>query len=368
VAAHLVRRDSIFYLIDGKIRKSLKTDKKGLAQHRLKQYIRGKYGFEPTPTVEDFYERWIEDKVEPLVRRSLIRDYQQHFKAYILPALKHVRLAALSTRDLNDLRVSLLKRGLSLKSTNNIIGASFRAMYRDARLEIEALQGKDPFIDLKWPRMPAEKPDPFTAEERDRIIEWHIKNDFFYYPLVAWQFHTGMRPSETFALTWRDVNLEGKTVSINRSRSLGVTAATKTAHADRIIPLSDALVSILKLLPSRKLGIEHVFVGKFGDPMSKKWGQHYWTKRLKKLDIRHRKFYATRHTFITEQVKAGKNLKAIADYVGTSVAMIEKNYCARQGLSINQPNFDTVDILNSGKDSFGDRDSPHAPRCENDPR
>ena len=44
-------------------------------------------------------------------------------------------------------------------------------------------------------------------------------------------------------------------------------------------------------------------------------------------------------------MKAGHNLKAIADYVGTSVAMIEANYCARQGLNLaqnshsSQPNY-----------------------------
>ena len=300
MAAHLVKRDSTYYLVDANLRKSLKTTKKGLAQHLLEQYIKGKYGLQPTPTVEDFFERWIETKVEPLVRRTTIRDYRMHFKAYILPALKHVPLAALATRDLNDFRVSLLKSGLAVKTARNIVDGSFRAMYRDARIEIEALQGKDPFIDIQWPRLPGKKPDPFTAEERDRIIEWYTRNDFFYFPLIAWQFHTGMRPSETFALTWPDIDLEGKTVSIHKSRVMGVTAATKTAHSDRIIPLDEKLVSILKLLPSKALGLEHVFVGKRGDPMSKKWAEHYWQKPLKKLDIRPRKFYATRHTTITE--------------------------------------------------------------------
>ena len=70
--------------------------------------------------------------------------------------------------------------------------------------------------------------------------------------------------------------------------------------------------------------------------MSKKWAEHFWKAPLKTLGIRHRKFYACRHTTITELVKAGHNLKAIADYVGTSVAMIEANYCARQGLGIAQ--------------------------------
>lgn len=167
---HLKRRGSIWCLIDGDLRKSLNTGKKGVGEYLLEQYIKGKYGMSPTPTVQEFYDLWIETKVEPLFRRALIRDYQTHFKSYILPALKTTRLAALSTKTVNDFRVALLKRGLAVKTARNIIDGSFRAMYRDARIEIESLQGKDPFIDVQWPRLPHKKPDPFSAEHRDRII------------------------------------------------------------------------------------------------------------------------------------------------------------------------------------------------------
>jgi integrase len=245
----------------------------------------------------------------------------------------------------------------------NIIDGSFRALFRDARLEIEELQGKNPFIDVQWPRLPKKRPDPFTAEERDRIITWYIKNDFFYYPLVAWQFQTGMRPSETFGLTWQDIDLEAKILSINKSRVMGITAATKTANSERVIPLDDALIGILKLLPSLELGLEHVFVGKRGEPMSKKWAEHFWSKQLKKAGVRHRKFYSTRHTAITQLVRAGENLKAIADFMGTSVAMIEANYCARQGLNIKKSsNCCTVDGLNTEKDWLRGRDLNPGPQ------
>jgi hypothetical protein len=36
---------------------------------------------------------------------------------------------------------------------------------------------------------------------------------------------------------------------------------------------------------------------------------------------------------ITELVKAKHGFKAIADYIGTSVAMIEKDHCNTSGLS-----------------------------------
>jgi Transposase, Mutator family len=49
---------------------------------------------------------------------------------------------------------------------------------------------------------------------------------------------------------------------------------------------------------------------------------------------RKRNFIAhARHTFITEQVKRGELLKAIAGYCGTSVVMIEQDYCGTLTLS-----------------------------------
>ncbi|MET0500744.1 MAG: site-specific integrase [Candidatus Binatia bacterium] len=163
-----------------------------------------------------------------------------------------------------------------------------------------------------------------------------MENDFFFYPWVYFQFHAGARPSEASALTWADVDLERGTVSVNKSRNMGTEAATKTANSERIIPVDGRMVEILKLLPSRDLGLQYVFVGKRGEPMSKKWAEHNWSGPLKKLGIRHRKFYATRHTFITEMVIAGQNLKGIADYVGTSVTMIEADYCARMALTTHR--------------------------------
>jgi hypothetical protein len=170
--------------VDGETRISLKTSKKGLAEHRLKDYIKGKYGLTPTPTVEDFFERWIQGKVEPLFRRGLIRDYRQHFKAYILPTYKDVRLAAIGNKDLAEFRLTLLGKKLSIKTVRNIIDGSFRAAYRDARAELDELKGKDPFIDLQWPKNQKPKPRPFTLEEKEKILEFFLEHEPFYYPFV----------------------------------------------------------------------------------------------------------------------------------------------------------------------------------------
>jgi hypothetical protein len=62
------------------------------------------------------------------------------------------------------------ERGLKMKSARTIIDASFRAMMRDSR-KIDHLIVSDPFAALDWPRLPSPKPDPFTEEERDKILQ-----------------------------------------------------------------------------------------------------------------------------------------------------------------------------------------------------
>ena len=108
-----------------------------------------------------------------------------------------------------------------------------------------------------------------------------------------------MRPSEAAALTWDDVDLEARTISIVKSRYMGADSAPKTSQSARVITITEGVIDVLKLLPSRQLGLKHVFVNKLGEPMNaKKWAEHNWAGPLKKLEIRHRKFYSTRHTLL----------------------------------------------------------------------
>jgi Phage integrase, N-terminal SAM-like domain len=126
MAAHIkFRKDrGLWYLVDGSLIRSLKTDKKTVAQYLRDEYIKGKYGLRPTPTVGEFYAKWIERKMEPLVRRAQARDYKQHFVAYILPAFKETRVLAIGAGDLKDFQVKLIRHGLKVKTARNIIDGS----------------------------------------------------------------------------------------------------------------------------------------------------------------------------------------------------------------------------------------------------
>ena len=59
-------------------------------------------------------------------------------------------------------------------------------------------------------------PPLFTKEEVDTILNRFTKNHCAYYAFLT-AYHTGLRVSEVFGLTWDDIDLEKKTLTVNKN-------------------------------------------------------------------------------------------------------------------------------------------------------
>lgn len=329
---HIIKRKDAggnYYLVDGRLIKTLKTPVKRHAEALLERYIKGKLKLNSDMTIGEYYDRWIETRKEPEVRKSAARDYRQHFR-YILPEFRNVGFGSVTVGVLRDFRSNLRKRGLAIKTIRNIIGGSFRAMWSAAIVEDTGIVNSDPFRSLGWESIPQPPPEVFTIEQRNNILKWVYDHESFYYPFVRFQFETGCRPSESAALRWSDIDVSSGTISITKSRNLGVEDLPKTKLSARRIAVSDDLIqAVLALKLPWHQGTDHVFYNKMsGGPLDpNQWARGYWKRICDGAEVEYRKFYATRHTSITEAVKRGENLLAIAQYHGTSIAMIERNYC-----------------------------------------
>ena len=306
----------------------LKWFPKGNKAHEFRPQIEAQ-AHEKNLTVGKYYRDWIERRKPPFVRPGLHHDYVRQFRRYILPNFETKRLVDVDLIALDVFRASLNQvGGLSLKSCRNIIDGTFRAMMRDARAEKPILGMTDHFANLKWKRLPTSKPDPFTAEERDIILSHFQKKQAFYYTFVATLFYTGARQSEIIALRWGDIDLRTGTLSISKSHYMDEDGPTKTAASERVVELGMPAINALKTIkPLHVTETDFVFKNNEGRPINEdKWRKKYWYRALRVCNIRPRKFYATRHTFISIGLTQGINIKWLAEYCGTSVAMIEKHY------------------------------------------
>lgn len=178
--------------------------------------------------VGEYYRLWIERKKPPMVRAGLARDYRDHFARYNLAKFDAMPWREVTPAALEAFRGYLLnEKQLSVKTAKNVINATFRACYRDARKtdRLPELIGDNPFAALDWPRTRLRDPDPFTEDERDKILAYFKERIKHYYPFVLTQFLTGMRPSEALALRWSDIDLKRREIYISKSRYIDDGAA-----------------------------------------------------------------------------------------------------------------------------------------------
>lgn len=96
---------------------------------------------------------------------------------------------------------------------------------------------------------------PLTREEQKELLQF-VKDDRIYscyYVLVAFMLSTGCRIGEAIGITWNDINLKEKYVKVDhqliykkKDGEFKFYASKPKNGEDRIIPIQDDIISILK--------------------------------------------------------------------------------------------------------------------------
>jgi integrase len=289
-------------------------------------------------TVRRYYDEWIAGKVVPDVRASLARDYRAHFKRYILDVLGDTPLDELALPHLEDLRLTLRKRGLAEKSIRNVIDCSLRAMVRDALHE--DVEAGFPFPRMRWPEKIVPGPSPFTAEERDEVLRyfrnklWKVggfndtKPHYPYFALLYSLFFTGMRPSEAIAVRIGSVNLRARTIEVDRSRHLGVEAAPKTSRSRRAVRLTKDNAAVLEpLIPLKARPEGYLFTNVRAEPIDAANFYDLFRDGQRALEITPlRDLYSTKDTYLSLALTNGVSLTWLSEQTGVAVATILNHY------------------------------------------
>jgi integrase len=118
---------------------------------------------------------------------------------------------------------------------------------------------------LEWPTSTTPEPDPFTAEERTRLLGWFemrtfrvaaalgsagyvLQPDPAYHAYLHLLFWSGMRPSEAAGLHMQDVDLDRGIATVRRSRHLWTYGEPKTSGARHTVQLFPETVRLLGAL------------------------------------------------------------------------------------------------------------------------
>ena len=178
------------------------------------------------PTLKEMIEKSL--KMHEGSRKYLTnRAYESVFRNNIIPFFGNRKLNSIKPSELLLWQNNLLDSNAS-KSVAKI-RTIFYGVFEDA-LRDEVIN-KNPFLSVKTPKIDVRrKINTFSKDEIFKIIgSMNIKVRAYF----AIGFFTGMRTGEITALKWEDIDLENKTVKVQRTRNKGIESSPKTQSSIR---------------------------------------------------------------------------------------------------------------------------------------
>ena len=153
-------------------------------------------------------------------------------------------------------------------------------------------------------------------------------------PMVIFAAATGLRPGESIALEWRDIDLQARVLYVRRAFRNGKVKCTKTEGSVRAVPLQAVALDALAHVPVGG-STEIVFPATRGGHFDlHNFRRRAWMPAQRAAGITPlRRVYDLRHTFATFALRAGISTFDLSRYMGASLTMIDRHYghLARDG-------------------------------------
>ena len=231
------------------------------------EYMQTGHNFVPsTMSYCDYLDYWLKEHCEINLKYNTIEAYKNIIKNHIKPNIGFYRLSQISTSTLQEfLNKIYVEKAFSKNFLKNILKV-LKTSLSYATDKVGFIK-ENPALKVTLPRYDMPDADPahiFTKEEIDTILNRFKNNHAIYYAFLT-AYHTGLRVSEVFGLTWEDIDLENKTLSVNQnivkknqkggtkkrhisgnSTTVWYFGSCKTPSSYRTIKIGDTLVEALK--------------------------------------------------------------------------------------------------------------------------
>lgn len=255
-------------------------------------------------------------------------EYKKALICHWMPLLAHREIGLIKYKDLRDIVSGI--NWPSAKTRNNALiplRGVFKLAYHDELIDADPSAR---LTNLKHQKPPI---DPFSRDEAELIIadmyERYTGLEAIYPAFFELAFFTGMRTSELLGLQWSDVDFRKGFIRVSKAQSKGQMNLTTKTHRVRDVTLNDRSRHALKVAQAITfLAGGRIFKSpRTGKPWATERGpRKMFVPTLKRLGIRHRPAYNTRHTYATMMLMAGVNLGFAANQMGHSVTMMTTTY------------------------------------------
>ena len=281
------------------------------------------------PIFFDYAQEWLNSLQ---IVESTRKNYRSTMQNYWIPHLAHLPIDAISPvlmrKIVNGIEwTSPVRR----KNAVRLVTSLFNQAVSDELIQ------RNPARSVPATRVVKRELDPFSRAEADAVIAklYEVTSGLqaIYACFFEFSFYTGMRPGEAMALRWSEVDTRNRTARVCRIRLYGkIQERTKTKTSREVLLNDQALQALEKARLLTAARSDYVFAPEGSGDRSELYvrsetgPKRYWLLALRKLGMRHRRMYDTRHTYATMCLMSGMNPAFIAAQLGHSIQILLSTY------------------------------------------
>jgi integrase len=278
--------------------------------------------------LRDYLAQWLEN-IRHQVRPKTLADYEALVRCHLIPRLGQVHLNKLGPEHVQKAWNDMLKEGHSATLVKHCHMRLSKAL-NDAMHPQRQLIYRNPCQAVSPPRVAKKELYPPDADAINRLLEEARNTE--YYEVLHTAFHTGARRGELLAASWRAVDLDMATLSVNRSvyRAKGAQSIyqdPKTAKGRRLVALTPSSVLLLRSLRERQEadGLLQgypvnedslVFRYRNGSPILPRGFSGAFTKIMRRAGLDGYRLHDARHSHATQLLRQGVHPKIVQERLG----------------------------------------------------
>ena len=272
-------------------------------------------------------EEWLKYK-KNTVKKSTYYNYSYSVEKYLYPKFADQDITQI--KDYNDF-IEKLTDTLAPKTVRDIITKlkeiiNFYEEEHNTKLNIKK---------MSLPKMNKKEIQILSNKEKQKLEKYCIEQNSLKSLGILICLNTGLRIGEVCALRWENIDFESKKIHIEKTieriyskeenKTIVIIDTPKSITSVRTIPINSKLYNILKQIRGKSKKTDFVLAGSSEHYVEPRNYQYHFKEILKRSKVKKYKFHTLRHTFATNCIEAGMDIKSLSEILGHANVSITLN-------------------------------------------
>ena len=272
-------------------------------------------------------EEWLKYK-KNTVKKSTYYNYSYSVAKYLYPSFAGKNITKI--KNYNNF-IEELSDTLSPKTVRDIVTKlkeiiNFYEEEHNTKLNIKK---------MSLPKMNKKEIQILSNKEKQKLEKYCIQQNDLKSLGILICLNTGLRVGEVCALRWENVDFETRRIHVEKTieriyskeenKTIVIIDTPKSITSVRTIPINSKLYNILKKIRGKSKKTDFVLTGSSEHYVEPRNYQYHFKEILKRSKVKKYKFHTLRHTFATNCIEAGMDIKSLSEILGHADVSITLN-------------------------------------------